>query len=370
MNELGAWDGVLHAARDSNRMYEAAVGIEHMITDQRPCGATTVIFTHKHPEETVSYINNCEASLCARAVSIACERWGETMPHIIACVVADALDGFISGVSRTEALASLRRVRREHIQRVLLSRRDPTLDIVAWGALSLLEDCQDVRELLEALLSEKIKCEPAVWSLRNVGDTPVKYAVTVASGSDMSSGVTLTDLSSLCVVAIWSKTALRREVVSEAAARDLITPPDTARVGENTVREAVKKTRDGNANLVLEIGRRCAVEDLRWWLKEAPTSVIERWVDAATEKRTATNLAEALVWARESPALGEAAASRVRGLARDVEGGGYVLGYLFGRTMSRWCHSSTDWRMAADMSRTWDGTIEELGRCVNALGKH
>ena len=370
MTELGAWDGVLHAARDSNRMYEAAIGMEHMTTDQPQRGAATIIFTHKHPAETVSYINSCDPSLCARALSIACERWGDTMPHEIACVMADALDGFVSGVSRTEARASLQRVRREHVQRVLLSRRDPTLDVVAWSTLSLLEDCQDARELLEAVLSEKIKCDAAVWRDWNAGDTPVKYAIAVASGSEPPDGVPLTDLPGLCIVAIWSKTALRRELVSDAASRDYVRPLDTTRVGEKTIREAVKKIRDGDANLVLEIGRRCSVEDLRWWLKEAPAIVIERWVDAATEKRTVTSLAEALVWARESQALGEGAATRVRGLARDIEGGGYVLGYLFGRAMSRWCHSSTDWRIAIDMSRTWDGTIEELGRCVNALGKH
>lgn len=365
--QLGAWDGVLHAARDSKRLYEAAIGVEHMAAGQTGGGATTVIYTHKHPEETIYYIDNCETTLCARALSIACERWGQTLPDPIAKLVADALDGYVAGVSRAEALASMRRMKRENIQRVLLSRRDTTLDMVAWQALASIEDCQDIRELLEAVLEGRVGCETAVWSLWNKSDTPAKYAVTVAYGSDTPTDTLPTDLASLCVVAIWSKTARGREDAARAARMDVITPPDTARVGERMIREAVKRARDGHRDLVLEIGRRCAVEDLRWWLKEAPESVIKEWVEAATGGKTATDLQESLVWARETTALSEAAAERVPGLARELERGGYMLGYLFGRTMSRWCHSSTDWRMAADMAQTWDGTIEELGRCIHAL---
>lgn len=375
--DSGALFGLLHAARDAGLFQGAAEAVGHLVAQGAQGEGPRQIAGHADPLLTSKFLNECGAAVAAEATRYAAARWGSTLPDVIARHLAKALDGLVPGVSRSQAMLAVRRHVREDLrQDVVLARSTPVIDMVAWQILSYLSQVSDVERVLEKLMCGELHLAHTSEALFNRGETLIALALSAAGGGQTSSVYRQWQIEELAIVARWATGDGVVERVARVAAG--IAPDHSlagaydGRIGECPaalyMREAMKRcAENGWTGMRHELGRRAAFDSLSIWASEATTLELGRWAKDASEKRTTTPLESVFSFDTGNPELCDAVCQKCSGIAGLIFTGDHATGYAVGRTLTKWCHTRSQWQLALALAPEWAGTIDELGKAVSLL---
>lgn len=338
-------------------------------------------------ETCVAWVCNVSDANRSQAFYYVTNQWAPTSPDAYLELVAEALDGDLSGIMPV-ACASIvgRSIPPTKLCDLFLKRRQSVIDLVCVRMLDDRDDLHLATDLLYALQDARVELSPGARSIM-AGDrvVPSAWLLLLAAGNSPSvewqaewgykelayASLYARDGRDIAHFAQRAQQHLRRRVMFVERGGPLrgVGATDKQLVHDAMVRLDEMQL-SGVRDIMCSVVHPLLVRHLSLCTDEARLSDAElsRWAMNCEEQRTAHNQLSSIAESRGSERMTAALLRECRGIAENaLFHGSEDVGYAVGAVLALQIETKSQWALLLAMADNFEGTITELCHAVLAL---